>query len=526
MDFFFAALPILFLIVAMTKPGPLPSTVAFFLGSLFALLIGWLWFQHAPALLAAAVLRGLLDALTPISIVFGAILFFVAMEKSGAMATLQTWLRGISANPVAQIMIAGWSFIFVIEGAAGFGTPAALAAPVLVALGFPALRVAVVCLVFNGTSTAFGAAGTPVWFGFDLLTLPRETMLALSWQAGIFQFCAALVVPVLALTLVIPWRTLWQNLGFIYLSIIASVGPMLAVSAFNYEFPAIVGGCVGMVVTIAAARFGFGLHRESSETMRGPIFTRAVVLALIPLLVTVAILLLTRIPQLGLRALLNAREPHLALGLGPVGEFSISGALVLRVVDILGQGLSWTHAMLYVPSIIPFVITAGLALLLCRGSKEIALSTLRETAGRIATPVLALLGALVFVNLLMIGGERSATMVLGQSLASAAGGAWPFFAAFLGALGSFFSGSTTISNLTFGAIQLSIAQDAGIDPPFLLALQLSGAAMGNMICIHNIVAVCAVLGLVNQEGAILKRAAIPCAIYGLVLALVVAVMLL
>jgi lactate permease len=87
-----------------------------------------------------------------------------------------------------------------------------------------------------------------------------------------------------------------------------------------------------------------------------------------------------------------------------------------------------------------------------------------------------------------------------------------------------FSGSATISNLTFGGIQVSIAQDTGIDPSTLLALQCAGAAMGNMICIHNIVAVCAVLSLANVEGDILKQAILPVALYGAILALAAALL--
>jgi hypothetical protein len=96
---------------------------------------------------------------------------------------------------------------------------------------------------------------------------------------------------------------------------------------------------------------------------------------------------------------------------------------------------------------------------------------LHETIGRIGKPVIALFGALVFVNLLMIGGDQASTIILGDALANVAGGAWKYFAPFLGALGSFFSGSTTISNLTFGGIQASIAQDTGLDVGTLLALR-------------------------------------------------------
>lgn len=177
--------------------------------------------------------------------------------------------------------------------------------------------------------------------------------------------------------------------------------------------------------------------------------------------------------------------------------------------------------MLYVPSIIPFVLTAGLALLLFRSPAGTSGKVLSETAGRIAGPTIALFGALVFVKLMMAGGESSSTMILGHSLAGATGGAWVYFAPFLGALGSFFSGSNTISNLTFGGIQYSIATDTDVAATTLLALQSAGGAMGNPICIHNIVAVCAVLGVVNKEGAILKAGLIPVLVYGIIFALAV-----
>jgi lactate permease len=516
MDFFLSALPILFLIVAMTKPRPLPSTMAFLGGAVLAFFVRWLGLQTSPHLLVAAVCQGLLDALTPISIVFGAILFFVAMERSGALGLLQSWLTGISPNPVAQIMIGGFCFIFLIEAAAGFGTPAALAAPILVSLGFPVLRVAVVCLVFNTIPTAFGAAGTPVWFGFELLGLPTSTLLEVGKKAAFLQFAVGLVVPVLVLRMLVDWKTIRANFLFIVLAILSCTVPMVLVASVSYEFPAIVGGVIGVTTSILLAKAGFGLARGNAP-VAGTLFPPGVFRALLPLGLTVVILLVTRIPALGLRQLLTARQPALDFMLPGLGEFSISSALVLQMRGILGTDLSWSHAVLYVPSIIPFVLTAALALFLFRRPAADWTGTLFLAGTRIVTPVLALFGALVFVNLLMVGGTDSATMILGTSLAGATGDLWSWFAPFLGALGSFFSGSTTISNLTFGPIQESIALDTGLSLSTLLALQLSGAAMGNAICIHNIVAVCAVLGLQNKEGAILRQAAGPVLLYGLIL---------
>ena len=517
-DFLLAVLPIAALIFVMTKPRPLPSTVAFALAAALAYAIRLAWFGDGLGLLNAAVLSGLLDALTPIAILFGAIFFFVAMEKSGAMGILQEWLRSVSPNPVAQIMLAGWAFIFLIEGAAGFGTPAALAAPVLVALGFPPLRVAGLCLVFNAIPTTFGAVGTPMWFGFEALALSPSELAGLSSKTALLQTLAAAVVPALALRFVVPWDVIRRNLVFIQLSVFACVAPMFLVAQFNYEFPAVVGGVIGLPATILLARLGVGLERTAGE-VRGALFSRRVMLAISPLAATVAILLVTRIPVLGLRQWLTAAEPHLALPLGPLGILTVSPSLVLALRGILGQDLHWSHAVLYVPSLIPFVLTAGFAFALFRSAPHLWRAALRETGGRIGAPVLALLGALAFVSLLMTGGDRSSTHILGHSLAAVSGDAWKYFAPFLGALGSFFSGSTTISNLTFGGIQASIAEDTGMNPVSLLALQCAGAAMGNIICIHNIVSVCAVLSLSGVEGRILKDALPAVGVYGLILAL-------
>jgi L-lactate permease len=90
--------------------------------------------------------------------VWGAIVFFRTMKHCGAMETIRRWLNHLSRNRVAQAVIIGWSFQFLIEGASGFGTPAALARSLLVGLGFPALRVAVVVPVFAAVNLREAAA--------------------------------------------------------------------------------------------------------------------------------------------------------------------------------------------------------------------------------------------------------------------------------------------------------------------------------------------------------------------------------
>jgi L-lactate permease len=122
----------------------------------------------------------------------------------------------------------------------------------------------------------------------------------------------------------------------------------------------------------------------------------------------------------------------------------------------------------------------------------------------------ALLGALMLVKLLMLGGDKSCAMVLGRAFGDLAGRAWVLCAPFLGALGAFFAGSNTVSNLTFGGIQLSIAKTLGLDVTLIVALQSVGGAMGHMVCLHNIVTVAAILGIpTSKEGEMLRKTFLP-----------------
>lgn len=520
-DLILAAGPILLLIYWMTKAQPLPSATALPLAAVVAYGVQLAGFGRNLTVVNASVLAGLLLALTPILIVWGAIFFFRTMEQCGAMETIRRWLNHLTRNRVAQVVLIGWSFQFLIEGASGFGTPAALAAPLLVGLGFPPLRVATACLILNSVPVSFGAVGAPTWFGFGQLGLSAAEFRAVAWKTALIHSVAAGVIPLLAFRLLVSGQEIRRNLVFIYLAIAASVLPMAALAWVNDEFPSVAGGLIGLGITVWLTRHHVGLARvdEATDpaTSAAP-STRAVIPALFPLWATVLVLLATRIPQLGLRGLLTATTPAWDVPLGGLGTFSISPSLVLRLRGIFGTDTDWTHQVLYVPSLIPFILISTVSWWILSAPTGTGRIVWRESLGRMRNPVLALLGALVFVRLLTVGGERSAVMILGHSLADATGGGWQYLAAYLGAVGAFFAGSNTISNLTFGPIQDSIATRMGLDRTTILALQSVGGAMGNMVAIHNIVAVCSVLGLGNQEGRILKKTVGPMLLYGVIAA--------
>jgi lactate permease len=521
-----ALAPLLVLIFLMTKKNAWPSAKALPFTALITYLIVLVVFGFDPAEVHGAVLKGLLTAFTPIMIIWGAIFLFRTMEASGSMNTIRNWLNGMSRNPVAQLMIVGWAFPFLLEGASGFGTPVAIAAPILVGLGFPPLRVALLVLVMNTAPVSFGAVGTPTWFGFSGIDLSQLEILEIGIKSAWIHGVASLVVPLIGLSFIVSWRTIRRNLGFILLSILATIIPFIAVAYGNYEFPALVGGFVGTLCSVFFARKGWGLERPAAENgksqtspaqindtlvppgLEQPLKSPSpweLAKAALPMALTLVLLVVTRIPALGLKALLTGTQPSLLLDAGSLGTLSISASLVVGLQGIFGTAEGWSHQLLYVPSLIPFGLAALITVLVFRMSWQSFAGVWSSTLARIKNPAIALFGALVFVELLTMGGDISGVVLLGRSLAQLTGGLWTLFASLLGALGAFFSGSNTISNLTFGGIQDSIAVSLGLNRTTTLALQSVGGAMGHMIALHSIVAVSSVLDLGNQEGTILKR---------------------
>jgi lactate permease len=519
MDFLLAILPIAVLIYVMTKRRAWPSHISLPIAAALVYFLTLVYFRLDPNLVNATVVNGALSALTPISIIWGAILLSQTMRRAGAEGIISEWLKSVSPNPVAQLMIVGWAFPFMMEGSSGFGTPAAIAAPLLVGLGFDAVGVTILTLIMNAVPVTFGAVGTPMWFGFSQVPLSPSEILTVSWKSALVHTIAALVVPIIALRFVVGWAEIRRNLVFIYLSILSCALPSLFLSRFNYEFPSLIGGAVGLCLSVLIAKYQVGLARTYATKeveVAPPPCRRERVLAFAPYLILIAVLVVTRVRFLPFRAWLNAEAPALPLNLGSLGIFSVSVALVLRLESIFGTSSAWSYNALFVPSLIPFVIVVLLSVPLLRIDLRTLKNAVADATNRLSGPTITLVGALIMVQLMTLGGDSAQTMIIGRTFATVTGRAWPFFAPVLGALGAFFAGSATVSNLTFAGIQDSIARTLDFDRTSILALQSVGAAMGNMVAIINIVAVTSILGLENQEGFVLKRTVIPLWAYALI----------
>ncbi|WP_338885192.1 MULTISPECIES: L-lactate permease [Xenorhabdus] len=515
MPLFFSIAPIVLLIWMMTKRNGIPSFIALPLTAVMVYFIQLFWFEAQPIILNANIITALISVFTPITIILGAVLLNKLMQVSGAEDIVRNWLENISPNPVAQLMIIGWAFAFMIEGASGFGTPAAIAAPILIGLGFNPLRVALLTLVMNSVPVSFGAVGTPTWFGFANLGLQDDNLLEIGRLSALIHFIAGFVIPLLALRFIVSWQEIRQNILFIILSILSCTVPYLLLAQVNYEFPALIGGAIGLALSVLFARMGIGIrHCEKKRDSLQVVPFSKVIKAMMPTLLLIGILIITRIHQLGIKAWLNNAEINWQMNLGWLGDLSISKSLVISLQQVLGTSASASYKTLYVPAIIPFLLVVLVCIPLFQLNRHQVKQMFCETSARVFKPFIALFGALVMVNMMMLGDENAPVIIIGKALAAITGESWLLFSSFLGALGSFFSGSNTVSNLTFGGIQYSIALNNGMNVNLMLALQSVGGAMGNMVCLNNIIAVCSILGITNAEGQIMKKTILPMLIYG------------
>ena len=473
----------------MVKRNALPSYVALPWIATLVMGVHLLHFNTDIVTISANVTAAIVAVQTPITVIFGAILFNKFSEVSGATDTMRKWLGNINPNPVAQLMIIGWAFAFMIEGASGFGTPAAIAAPILMG------------------------------FGFGPLKLDSKSILEIGSMTAFIHSIAALVIPLMALRVMVTWKEIRQNIVFIYISVFSCVIPYFLIAQFNYEFPSLVGGAIGLFISVFVANKGIGLAKVENKLDNNAVSAGQVAKALLPTGLLILFLIVTRIPEFGLKGLMNNKDVWFSTALGSLGTFEVSKGLIFSLKNIFGSEVSESYKLLYVPALIPFVITVLISLPLFGVNFSRTKGIFSTSLSQVKNPFIALMGALVMVNLMLVGGEHSMVKIIGRTFAEVTGSDWTIFSSFLGAVGAFFSGSNTVSNLTFGSVQLSTAETTGLSVTLILALQSVGGAMGNMVCINNIVAVSSVLNIQNKEGTIIKTTIVPMVVYGIIAAL-------
>lgn len=476
-------------------------------------------------------------------IIFGAILLLQTLEISGGVAAIRESFHAISDDRRVQVVIVAWLFGSFIEGAAGFGTPAAVAAPLMVALGFPPAAAVMLGMMIQSTPVTFGAVGTPIMIGVtDGLRGPLVSgdlaragigfeayrQLVTTYAAALHAIVGTLMptLMVVMMTRFFGTRRSWsEGLSIVPFAIFGglafTVPYLLTGILLGPEFPSLFGAAIGLAVVTTAARRGFLLpndrwdfpppkdgtpvHQPTRAGPRpaGPNPQVSAARAWAPYALLAVLLVITRLRSL------------------PVGRWLQS--VRFGSDAILGTEVGAATTPLYLPAAM-LGVAAAFTWYLHRMSGRQIRTAVRDASRILLGAGFVLVFTVPMVRVYINSGLNHAVLADGTALPSMpivmarwvadhVGRVWPAFAPTIGALGAFIAGSNTVSNLMFSLFQYGVASQLAVSTAMVVALQAVGAAAGNMIAIHNVVAASATVGQLGQEGATLRKTMLPTLYY-------------
>ena len=486
----------------------------------------FLWDVDMLAITANSIL-GVLSSLDVLIIVFGAILVMNTLKASGATAAINRGFMNINPDKRIQAVIIGFAFCSFIEAAAGFGTPAALAGPLMVSLGFPPMAAAVIALICDSVAVSFGAVGTPVNMSLSLLP---ESVTTEAFTAE-FAFWTALphaivgtFLPLLVLLITTKvfgkeksFKPALEAAPFALFGGLTLAVPMLVLSMImGHDFASLIAALISIGATVVAAKVGFLCPKKvwdfgnkedwdpdwlATQKVAPPKESKmSLIKAWMPYLLIAVILVVTRIPQLGIKGLLN----------GTATSTPLTGTY-FSVNNILGfENLDYTLKWAYLPGTF-FVIVAIITAFLHGMKKSEVATAWKDTFKQISGAAIAIVFGLALVKVMSYdpdganGPMISMMTEMAQGLSKLMNSfSFIFISPFIGVLGSFVSGSNTVSNTLFTNLQYQTAVEVGLPGVFAVAMQTIGGAIGNITCINNAVAASATLGISGKEGKLIK----------------------
>lgn len=516
------------LLVALRIPAARAMPLALLISVALAYVVWGVSFEY----LAASTAEGWVIAASVVWIVFGAISLLNVMQASGGVDAIRIEFRNLTADSRVQALLVGWLFVCFIEGAAGFGTPAPVAAPLLIALGFPALPAVALTLIADVSAVTFGAVGTPILVGIaqglglnpnvpqDYATLQDITLTNVTMDIGI-----GLIVPVGMMLLLTtkfaetPSKQAFREVLPLALvsALLYSVPAWLACRFIGIEFGGIIGGMVGMLCFFGMIKLGWLMPKRLWTISEGYDAQPVATLAMGdeghhgwpawkvwgPYLLLTALLLISRL-------------------VSPV-ESALTSVNV-GMDGILGTELSASFQPFYSPGFI-FLIVVLVTAAVQGVPKDAWKPTSRKVLASVGGTAIVLAAAVPLVRVFLNSGVNTSGLMsmpleLADAAAQSLGTSWPLAAPFVGALGSFVSGSATFSHLMFASLQSEVAGSLGISQQIVLAQQIGGANAGNMVCVANVVAVAGVTGLLGKEGIIIRSTAVVMLIYTALFAVV------
>jgi lactate permease len=495
-----AAIPILFLFWALAIKH-MKGHFAALGGTGLAVLIAVFVYGMPLELAGLATLYGGAFGLFPVCwIVITALFIYNMSVKTGQFEVIKNSLASISDDRRLQALLIAFSFGAFIEGAAGFGTPVAITSAMLAGLGFNPLYAAGICLLANTAPVAWGAIGIPIVVGGQVAGIPD---FALSQMVGRTLPLVSIFIPFYLVVLMAGWKKGIE----VWPACLVSGGSFAIAQYFSANspltaplLPDLIASIASIICTVAFLKvwhpkdswhFDHEPKREGKEKLRytgGQVFRAWAPFIILSLFVC-------------------------AWGIKPVNQaldqmtkalfdfsFPIAG-LDKMVIDQVGKAKPAVYKFNFFSAAGTAILFAWFFSIAVMGaSLKTAGSVARDTLKTLQWPIVTIATILGFAYIMNFSGMA---ITLGYAVATT-GVAFPFFAAILGWLGVFMTGSDTSTNALFGKLQAVTAEKLGIDPVIAMSANTCGGVCGKMISPQSISVATGSTGMVGRESEIFR----------------------
>jgi L-lactate transport len=498
------SIPILYLFWALAVKR-MKGHIAGLSTLLITLVITILVYRMPVSVGLSATALGMVTGLFPIGwIILTAVFFYNLTVEAGQFEVIKSSISSISADRRMQALLIAFCFSAFLEGVSGQGAPVAVAAAMLIGLGFSAIPAAVICLVANTPPVPFGPVGVPTSMMISVTKINEGVM---TRAIGADMCVMALIIPVFMLVVLAGWK---KTIEVLPAAMVAGVSYaatcFLVCHHVGVELPAILSSFVSIVALITFLKFWkpktiwrFPNDPPVSTATETKYTGGQVMKAWAPWVALMAIMGVWGIPAFK-SWVLNTRHWLVAIPHWPFLD-----GVVYRTAPIVSTPAKYAASYRW-----EFFTAAGTAMLL---SSFVAMAILRISPARGATVFgrtfkqlsFALITLSSVIGIAFLANYSGMSFTLGLAFAHYTGKAFPAVSPVIGWLGVFLTGSVTSSAALFGKLQQVTAVKIGVNPVLTTSANLFGGVMGKLISPQSIAVACAATGLIGRETDIFRK---------------------
>lgn len=495
------AIPIFFLIWALTIKK-MKGHIAASLTLVLAIIIVVLVYQMPVSKAISAALLGITNGLFPIGwIILAAVFLYNLTVKSGKFDIIKASISSLSEDRRIQVLLIAFSFSAFLEGVAGQGAPVAIAAAMLIGLGFDPLKAAIICLIANVPPVPFGPVGTPT---IMLSTVTEIDVLKITQSVGAQVTIISIIIPIFMMLVMVGWKKTIEVLPAVLVTGISFAIPYFLITQFvGPELPSIIASIISLISLAVFLRFWkpktiyrFENDQKNTASSAKKYSAKEIIVAWSPFIMLMVVMFIWSTP--GFKGLINDLEWFVLLETWPGLDNVFQAAPIVTEPALYTANYKWEFISAAGSAI---MLTAIITLFILRIKPRTAIKVLGQTANQLKFTFVSISAILGFAY---VANYSGLSFTLGLAFIET-GKLFTIFSPIIGWLGVFLTGSVTNSAALFGKMQQITATYLELNPLLTVAANHTGAIMGKLISPQSIAVAAGAAGLAGRESEIFRK---------------------